>query len=705
VTSAAPGADGLALGVDIGGTFTDAVLRHDGRVVARVKAPTTDRDPGIGFAAVVERLRRSHGLTHESLAMLVHATTVATNAIIEGRTARLALVVTAGFRDVLEIARQIRPDLFDLHRQKPPPLVPRDLVFEVDERLGPAGETIRPLDARSVAGVVAAIRRLELDGVVVSLLHAYADPSHERMVSDAIRAARPDLDVSASSEIWPEFREYFRTSTALVNAAVRPIVRRYLATLLAALGEADLHRRFWVMQSSGGLMTAETASRLPVHLIESGPAAGLIGASDLGRRMGWHNVISLDIGGTTAKVGLIVGGRPRVTHEYEVGAIAASMGGRTKASGYPIRTPVLDLVEIGAGGGSIAWVDPGGALRVGPRSAGADPGPACYGQGGTAPTVTDANLVLGRIDPGYFLGGEIPLHAEASRAAIDRACAAPLGIDVEATARGIIAVANATMVRALRLVTVQRGYDPREFVLVAFGGAGPLHANALAVELGVPRVVVPPHPGVFSAAGLLLAEVQHVVTATEVVALDALTTDALRERFSRLGRRAAHELADQGIARDRISRRHYADMRYRGQSYELAIAVDPDEDGDVIDRLRSAFLAEHRRQYGHATRDASVEVVNWKVYAVAASAAPMGEPRQPGREPSPKGSNGPNGPKGPAIAEPSSRPSLRRDDLMVGEIVRGPAIVVDVDATTYVEDGWSASRSEDDDLVLMPADR
>jgi N-methylhydantoinase A len=695
--SGARTAGSLSLGIDIGGTFTDAVLRDSSGVLAQIKTPTTVRDPGIGFVDAVRRLQTTSGLSDESLGLLVHATTVATNAVIEGRTAKVGLVVTRGFRDVLEIARQIRPDLFDLHRQKPAPLVPRDLVLEVDERIGPRGEQIRALEAQEIERIVSKVRTMEIDGLVVSLLHSHADSRHERAVGEAIQRACPGLDVSLSSEVWPEFREYFRTSTAIVNAAVRPIVTRYLKTIIDSLSDFDLRRRFYVMQSSGGMMSASTASLLPVHLIESGPAAGLVGASHLGRAKGWRNLISLDIGGTTAKVGLIVDGRPRITHEYEVGAIAASMGGRSKASGYPIRTPVLDLVEIGAGGGSIAWVDSGGALRVGPRSAGAEPGPACYGQGGTLPTVTDANLVLGRIDPDFFLGGEIALDRGAAERAIRDVCADPLGIETTAAAAGIISIANASMVRALRLVSVQRGYDPREFVLIAFGGAGPLHANALAIELGIPAVVIPPNPGVFSANGLLLAEVQHVVTSTALTRLDSLTEAAVRTRFETLGAEATFALEEQGVARHGVELRRYADMRFRGQSYELPIPVDWSA-VQVLEQLRESFLQEHNRQYGHASRDGTIEIVNWKVYAVAAAQASDGS--------APSRSNGAAAMVTPRTtqgqAHDGKRQAFRRGEMPIGAPVQGPAIVADADATTFVEDGWTAVRDESDILLLTP---
>jgi N-methylhydantoinase A len=685
------------LGIDIGGTFTDAVLTDDRGEVWTFKVPSTPSNPGVGFIDAVDAARREVPFDASDLERLIHATTVATNALIEGKIARVGLVVTAGFRDLLEIARQIRPDLFDLLRDKPPPLVPRERVVEVTERIGPRGEVLTPLDESTVVAAGTALRDSGVDAVVVCLLHSYLAPEHERRVGWLLRDRLPGVDVSLSSQIWPEFREYFRASTAIVNVAVRPAVRRYLETIEASLEERALGRDFYVMQSSGGVMSARVAKELPVQLIESGPAAGLIAAADLGRREGWPNLVSFDIGGTTAKVGLILGGTPRLSNEYEVGAMAADSGSRSKASGYPIRTPVLDLVEIGAGGGSLAWIDTGGALRVGPRSAGAEPGPACYDKGGTLPTLTDANAVLGRIDPDGFLGGRMRLDVAAAALAIDEHCARPLGVTVRQAAQGIVDVANASMVRALRLVTVQRGHDPRDFVLVAFGGAGPLHAGALAAELGFQRVVVPPHPGVLSARGLLLADISHLASTTRVAPLAGLSGSDIAAGFAPVAEQARDQLSSQGIPPERIRLSHVLDVRFRGQSYELPIDVDDPAHDDVVELVDKRFRRAHEQAYGYAAADEEIELVNWKVSATAKM--PRANPT-PVTAPTPT----PTPARERAVRYVDAAGTIsthHRDDLRAGQPVHGPAVVTEMDATTFVPPTFLATVDVSGNLHLV----
>ena len=674
------------LGIDIGGTFTDAVLADERGALWTFKVLSTPPDLGGGFMDAADRAMAAAEIDH-ALAGLFHATTVATNAIIEGKTARVALVVTTGFRDILEIARQIRPDLYDLMRDKPTPLIPRELVLEVDERIGPRGEVMLPLNEASVEDAASRLAASGVEAVVICLLHSYVNPAHEQAAGRIFTERLAGVDISLSSEIWPEFREYFRASTAILNAAVRPVVRRYIDTIQAGLAQRGLPGDFWIMQSGGGVMTAEVAKRLPIQIIESGPAAGLIAAAFLGNALGWRNVVSLDIGGTTAKVGLIRNGQPTMTYEYEVGAIAAAGGGRSRASGYPIRTPVLDLVEIGAGGGALAWLDSGGALRVGPQSAGASPGPASYGRGGTQPTLTDANVVLGRIDPHRFLGGAMPLDPDAAHRAIETV-AGPLGRGVTDAAQGIVEIADATMIRALRLVTVQRGYDPRNFVLVAFGGAGPLHANALAASLGFPTVVIPPNPGVLSAVGLLQAKIQYVESVTAVVPLSAIGRPQIVARFRPLERSARRALTGQGVAAKKIALLRFVDLRFKGQSYELSIPVSDAKHHDVTAHLRGRFLEEHERSYGHASLSEQIEVVNWKVFAVAESEASSLIERAPERD-------------GGRIEPVSNRsvrlgghlvtiPTFERDDLRSGDVVHGPAVIAEMDATTFVHEGFRA---------------
>lgn len=689
------------LGIDIGGTFTDAVVTDDRGGVWTFKVPSTRSDPGVGFVDAVDAARQEVPFGAGDLDRLIHATTVATNALIEGKTARVGLVVTAGFRDLLEIARQIRPDLFDLLRDKPPPLVPREHVVEVTERIGPRGEVLTPLDESTVAAAAATLRDSGVEAVVVCLLHSYVDPAHEGRVGRLLRDRLPGVDVSLSSEIWPEFREYFRASTAIVNMAVRPAVRRYLETIEVSLEERALGRDFYVMQSSGGVMTARVAKELPVQLIESGPAAGIIAAAELGRRMGWPNVVSFDVGGTTAKVGLILNGTPQLSYEYEVGAMAASFGGRSKAAGYPIRTPVLDLVEIGAGGGSLAWIDTGGALRVGPRSAGAEPGPACYGKGGVLPTLTDANALLGRIDPDGFLGGRMRLDVAAAERAIDEHCARPLKMTVEQAAQGIVDVANASMVRALRLVTVQRGHDPRDFVLVAFGGAGPLHAGALAAELGFQRVVVPPHPGVLSARGLLLADVSHVESTTSVAPLAGLSASDIAARFAPIAEQARDQLCGQGIPAGRIRLGHVLDVRFRGQSYELPVEVDDPAHPEVVELVDERFRRAHEHAYGYAADGEEIEVVNWKVFATAMVRQASRTLAAPEQAPVHAEAETPTRERAVRYVESTRTISVHnRGDLWVGQPVHGPAVVTEMDATTFVHSGFTAAVDDSGNLLV-----
>jgi N-methylhydantoinase A len=583
----------LRIGIDIGGTFTDAAL-VDGETgaVRVVKVLTTPEDPAKGFMTALERGLAECAAGGRDVAAVVHATTVATNAIIEGKTARVGMLVTRGFRDILEIGRQIRSRLYDVHLQKPAPLVPRRFSLEVGERLDHEGRVLTPLDLDEVRRAARRLRAEGVEAVVVCLLHSYLNPAHERAVAAVLREEVPDAFLSVSSDVCPEFREYLRASTAAVNAAVMPIVSRYVDALESRLHALGAVAPFYVMQSNGGVMTSASAKARPVYakarpvyMVESGPAAGVIAAGAIAAPYGHRNVMSFDMGGTTAKVGLIQDGRLRLSTEIEVGAQSVTPLGEGRGGGYPIRTPVIDLVEVGAGGGSEAWIDAGGALRVGPRSAGARPGPVCYGRGGTTPTITDANLVLGRLNPAFFLGGEMTLDAEAARRAIADRVATPLSLDALAAAAGIVEIANAHMIGAMRLVSVQRGYDPRDFVLVAFGGAGPLHANALARELGIPTVLVPPTPGIASAVGMLMTDLRHEFVTTRRMRLDTLTPAALETLFE--------EFLKEGSARPRRrARRQPSDAAQRRPSLSRSIVRAVDHRAPAhVDRRRCRAAA------------------------------------------------------------------------------------------------------------------
>jgi N-methylhydantoinase A len=682
----------LHIGVDIGGTFTDALVYDESTGAARIaKVPSTPTDPSIGFLRALRELVEPGDATR-----IVHGTTVATNAIIEGNLARTAFVTTRGFRDLLEIARQTRPSLYDLQFEKPRPLVPRDLCFEVPERLDARGEVLEPLDEAAVQALAEQLRGVA--SVAVCFLHSYLNPVHEQRVGKMLRAALPGVSVSLSAEVAPEFREYFRASTTIINAGIRPVVEGYLHGITSSLtADGFTNASLLVMQSNGGVMTAESAVERPVFMVESGPAAGVMAAAYLAAQLGLSDVMSFDMGGTTAKAGLVRNGRPAVTKDYEVGTRA----GAARGSGYPIRTPVIDLVEIGAGGGSVAWVDPGGVLRVGPRSAGADPGPACYGQGGREPTVTDANLVLGRLNPANFLGGAMVLDPDAAARALEKFCAQPLGCSIIAAAHGIVEIANAAMTQALHLVSVQRGYDPREFALVAFGGAGPLHANALAAELHIPTTIIPTSPGITSAMGLLATDLTHDYVRTVRQTTATLDRKALSSAFQRLQTDGRATLAREGVPATAMSFRHALEMRYIGQSFELLIDVPGgDLTGDDLQHAENAFHQAHERAYGFAAPAEPTEVMNIRLTAIGV----IDKPRLRGR-----------GAPASGDARTASRvvyfsdterlgecPIYDRYRLPIGTVIDGPAVIEELDSTTLIQPGYRATVDVLDNLVLVP---
>ena len=564
------------LGIDVGGTFTDAMIINEETGEIRIgKVPSTPKDPSIGFLDAVDTILKENNIEAQDVTYVVHGTTVATNAIIEGKMAATGFITTEGFRDMLEIQRQIRPSLYDLQFEKPRPLVPRYLCFGIPERMDFQGKILTKLDTDSVRDVARQLKKEGVESIAVCYLHAYINNEHEARTEALLKEEFPEAIISLSSEVAPEFREYLRASTTVINAAVRPIVSRYLTSIESRLKAAGLSAELLVMQSNGGVLTFGAASEKPVFMVESGPAAGVIAASYLGNTLGSPNVLSFDMGGTTAKTGLVRKGTPTITKDYEVGVAAGGTGTGVQGAGYPIRTPVIDLVEIGAGGGSIAWVDSGGILRVGPQSAGADPGPVCYGRGGEEPTITDANLVLGRLDPEYFLGGKMKLDVEGARKAIESKCAKPLGLDLLEVALGIVEIANTAMVNALRRISVQRGYDPREFMLVAFGGAGPVHANRLADQLEIPKTLIPMSPGITSATGLLVTDLKHDYSNTLIQPIDELDLSAIENTYVGMENQGHTALSNEGMEENSIRFIRQVDVRYIGQSYELGIVVEP----------------------------------------------------------------------------------------------------------------------------------
>lgn len=663
---------GLRVGIDIGGTFTDLVALDDAGRLARIKVPSTPRNPELGFLGALDAFLREAAASE--IELVAHATTIATNALlgqVHLELPRVAFVTTAGFRDVLEIGRQNRSAIYDLDVVRPRPLAHRDDRLVVRERRTHTGEVLAPVDRDDVARAIAAIRERGIRSVAIGLLHADVDGAHEREIAAAIRAELPDVDCSLSSDIDPQYREYERFSTTVVNAALAPIVRAYLERIVAGMRDRDVRAPAFVMRSDGGMTALALAASRPAALIESGPASGVIAANYVGRALGLANVLSFDMGGTTAKAGTIVNGEPGIGAAYE--AAGATHSGRAlRGSGYPVRFPFVELAEVSAGGGTIAWIDAAGALRVGPLSAGADPGPAAYGRG-DRPTVTDANIVLRRMSPASLLGGAFAISAERANDAVEsvaRACAD----DVARTAAAIVRLVDHAMASVLRIVSVERGYDPRDFTLLAFGGGGPLHACSVASDVGVTRIVVPPHPGVFSAYGLLAADVRAVAVRSLVA---AATEDAFARAaasFELLVREVDASLDEQTVAPDARRFVRELDLRYAGQSTELAIA-------DVATREAAvaAFHRKHHERFGFSVPEEPVEIVTVR--------QPADDARAGEREAF-------DGERFVAM------PVYARDRLRPGDAFVGPAIVEQYDATTFVAPHWRARVDARENLAL-----
>ena len=694
------GGHGYRIGVDIGGTFTDLVLlAQDGSVSTR-KLPTSPDNHGRvvvdGMASLLDGLR----LTPDRLAEIVHGTTVATNAILEGKGARTGLLTTRGFRDVLEIRRIRSPELYNLMYEKPAPLVPRRHRLEVDERINHLGEVVRELDLAQAEQALRQLAQAGIESLSICFLNAYANADHEQRVGELARRVNSEWDISLSSDVLPEIREYERTSTTVINAYLKPVVRRYLQGVRDELDSAGVQAPLLIMQSNGGIMSVPAAQERPVHIIESGPAAGVIASAFLARRLGVANVLTFDMGGTTAKASIIENGQLSQTPEYEVGGGISLTSRLIKGGGYALRVPVIDIAEVGAGGGSIVWLDPGGALQVGPHSAGAVPGPVCYQAGGTEPTVTDANVALGYLNPEHLVGGDLRLDADAACRALHERVAQPLGLTLDEAAYGIHLVANSNMMRAVRAVSSQRGRDPRGYALFAFGGNGPVHAVELARSLGLVRVLVPLAPGLFSAFGLLFADVEHHYVHTCFRRINAMDPLELSHLFAELDQTAFEALAAEGFTREHVSLRRLVDMRYAGQSFELTV---PFTDGP-LDALSEAFGSEHLRTYGHrGAPDQPVDLVNLRLTATGRSEHPRVPDdehlRQLGRTPGRLGAGGSRQAYFGASFGRLETPVLDRASLG-GAPRSGPFIVEEYDATTVVPPDCSATLDNWGNIVI-----
>ena len=678
------------LGIDIGGTFTDvAIVNEVTGGIGVVKVPTTPGDFAQGVLNGVGKALASGPVDPSAVALLAHGTTVVTNALLERKGARCGFIATRGFRDLLELRRSSKASLYDLLQDGPDILVPRRFRFEITERIDAQGDVVLPLAEDEIPDLIEAIRGADLEAVSVSLLFSFLNDAHERRLGARLREALPGVAIFLSCEVLPEIREFERASTTSVCAYVAPLLSSYLARLAdatAALKLPPLH----VMGSSGGILDIPECLRMPAAVVESGPAAGVVAASLIGRQLGVADLISFDMGGTTAKASVIAGGEIAVTAEYEVGG-AGNAKRWLHGTGHPIRVPVIDLAEVSAGGGSIAWLDDGGALKIGPHSAGAVPGPAAYGRGGTRPTVTDANVVLGYLDPASPLAGDLVVDRAAATAAIARDVAEPLGVSVQEGAAKIVEIVNANMCEALRIVSIERGLDPRDFSLVAFGGAGPLHAVALASELAIPEVIIPPAPGAFSALGLVASDVKRDYSRTLYADLGAIDPAQVDDVVSEMESDGAAMLARAGLSPEACTMQRSADLRYPRQAYELTV---PFEGGEVtrasLDRLMATFHQRHEQTYGHANPSEPVQMVNLRVTAIGRM--PTVRIRQAAQ---------------PARSDVRQRPAWfpqagtvmaavhGRDELAPGATITGPCIVDALDCTAVIPPGWAGRVDAD----------
>jgi N-methylhydantoinase A len=663
-----------AVAVDIGGTFTDLVAydHEDGKVVY-AKSPTTYGNFVEGILDCFAKVK----LEPKTANFVNHGTTLVINSLIQRKGAKAALVTTKGFRDLLEIARGNRPDPFDLHYRRDEPLIPRALRFEVQERIGSKGEIVTPLDLAALTPLAAKLKDFQVDALAIFFMNSYANPEHEQKAAEKLRALLPGVYITYSTEVTREWYEYERTSTVAANAYVGPQVNRYVQQLASDLETRGFDGSLFMMGSNGGLLSVERTCRQPVGLVESGPIGGCIGAGAYAEVLGFRNVIAFDMGGTTAKCALVEDGRFSVESIYYAGGYV---------KGFPIKAPVISIVEVGSGGGSIAWLDPQNRMHVGPQSAGSTPGPACYGNGGTEPTVTDANLVLGRLNPGHFLGGELRLDVDAARQAVAR-IAGPLGYTGDEglirMADGIIALATVIMAGAIKQISVEHGLDPREFVLFCYGGGGPLHASALARELSIPTVVIPPEPGNFSAVGMLLADARLDLSKTFTGALNENTVASLQELFAEMEAEARVALERDFGAGNVVFERH-AEMRYTGQRHNIKVPIEGDDPASI----RQAFDRDYKRRYGHADARAAAEFQALHLSAFTRLRRPELNRLPRAQEAGSKASTRPVyfGADGMRDAQ-----VYERTALAPGFKASGPALIEEYGSTTLV---WAGDRFE-----------
>ena len=679
------------LAVDIGGTFTDLVLALPGRTLS-AKRLTTHHAPDEAVLAGTRDILTEAGITAAALDLVIHGTTLATNALIERKGARTALITTAGFRDSLEMAYEHRFEQYDLYMERPAPLVARDLRLEITERLAADGSVLLPLDEAAIPALAATLRAQRIEAVAISFLHSYVNPAHELRARDLLAAAMPEVAITLSSEVCREIREYERTSTAVANAYVLPLMRDYIARMRDRLLGLGASCPLLLMMSSGGICTVETACRFPVRLVESGPAGGAILARHVAARGGWDRAISFDMGGTTAKITLIDDYTPQQSRHFEV----ARAYRFAKGSGIPVRIPVIDMVEIGAGGGSIARVDALRRIVVGPDSSGSDPGPACYGRGGDRPTVTDADVIMGRVDPNGFAGGRIVLDVARAAAAIERVIGGPLGMALQQAARGIAEIVDETMASAARVHAVENGKDTGGRTLIAFGGAAPLHAVRLAQKLGITRVVIPPDAGVGSAFGFLDAPIAYEVVRTLLLRPDQLDQATLDSLFAEM-REEAEAVVRLGVPRGALVETRTAFMRYRGQGHEIVVPLS----GSFLDpaALKAAFDATYARLFGRTIPRLEIEAVTWTLALSQPFSLPAVEPM-----PDKRAAAIPVGTRrmvDPATGAEEWATVYERASLRPGHWLTGPAVVTEDGTSTIVPSGYTATVAGGGALVIV----
>ena len=674
--------------IDVGGTFTDLVALKEGTgELLNIKVPSVPRNPEEGVATALGQFLK--GRDPNSIGFVGHATTIATNALfgqIDLELPRTALITTKGFRDVIEIGRQRRAEVYNLFFQRPPMLVERRHRYEVEERMGADGRVLQPLNEARVEQALDDIGEEGIDSLAIGFINSYANPSHEEEVLRMAEERLPQVHLSASSKVSSGYREYERFSTAVVNATLIPIMHTYISRLAIDLKQLGVSTPLYVMQSNGGMATVDVVAEKPVTIVESGPASGVIAAAWLGDLVGRREVISFDMGGTTAKAGTVRGDVPEVVQEYEV-AGKVHMGRLLKGSGYPVRFPFIDLAECSAGGGTIAWADEGGALNVGPMSAGAQPGPACYGKGGKDPTITDANLVLGRLNPTGLLDGEMKIYPRSARLALKR-LGDRLGMGVEGAAASVVRISNSIMSKILRIVSVEKGFDPRRFALVAFGGAGPMHACPLAEELQIGEIIVPPNPGMFSALGLLTADLFHDYSQAFVIKSDDADTATLSRIFEDNESEGRETLLDEGVDPKEMRFLRQLDLRYFGQSYELSVDVERPMDEEALRRGVESFHRRHEEIYGYSAPDERVEIVNVRFRAVGVIPKPSLTEND-----SKRGEATPIGRRLVYFGGDSWKetPVYQKGGVPPGSMFEGPAIIEQYDATTVVYPGWDVT--------------